>query len=145
MALIEGAEVARFVVRDAIVPAAPEDAQPFEGEAAEDGLVTFAGLLLLAVIRFSPRTFGHGLPGPLDEGLAKELGGVPPPVRPDLPAALDAHRGDAAVFLDACGRGILAAIGAEGCDQTRSQRGARTGQVGKQLRLRVRGVAGGRP
>jgi hypothetical protein len=47
------------------------------GEAAENGLVALAGLLLLAVVRFCPGAHGDRLPGPLHEGLAEELGRVP--------------------------------------------------------------------
>lgn len=65
--LNEGLEVAGFIVGQAVLPAAPEDAQPFEGEAAEDGLVAFAGAFLLLVVHFRPRAFGDGLTGPLDE------------------------------------------------------------------------------
>jgi hypothetical protein len=45
----------------------PEDAQPFAGEAAEDGWVAFTGAFLFLAVRFRPRAFGHGLPGPLDK------------------------------------------------------------------------------
>jgi len=54
------------------LPAAPEDAQPFEGEAAEDGLVTFAGAILLLVVRFRPRAFWGRFDSPLDERLAQK-------------------------------------------------------------------------
>jgi hypothetical protein len=39
MALLEGHDVAGFVVGLAVVPTAPKDANPFEGEGAKDGLV----------------------------------------------------------------------------------------------------------
>ena len=39
MALLQGHEVAGFVVGLAVVPAAPEDANPLESEGAQDGLV----------------------------------------------------------------------------------------------------------
>ena len=67
----EGLDVTRFVIRGAVLPAAPEDADPFEGESAQDGLVMFAGAFSLEVIRFGPRAFGDGLAGPLC-GCAKE-------------------------------------------------------------------------
>ncbi len=38
---------------DAVVPAAPEEADPFESEATEDGLVMFAGAFLLKVPQFA--------------------------------------------------------------------------------------------
>ena len=53
-ALLERAEVARFIIGDAIVPTAPEDAQPFEGEGAQDGVMRFAGTTLLVIIGVGP-------------------------------------------------------------------------------------------
>jgi hypothetical protein len=47
-------------------------------QAAEDGLVAFAGALLLAVIGLGPGAFRHGLSGAPDEGLAQKLWGVQP-------------------------------------------------------------------
>ena len=44
--------VAGFIVGAAFLRAAPEAAQPFEGEAAEDGLVAFAGAFLLEIAGF---------------------------------------------------------------------------------------------
>ena len=95
--MVEGGSVAGLVIGDAVLPAAPQDADPFEGEAAEDGLVAFAGAFLPEVIGLGPGTLGDGLAGPLDEGLAEELGRVPAPVDPELPAAAFGHRGGGGV------------------------------------------------
>ena len=118
MALREGVQEAGFVIGNAVVPTAPEDAKPFEGQAAQDRLMFFPSLFLLSVIGFRPCAFGHGLAGPFHEGLTQELGRVPSPVGPDLATAFDLHRSDTGIFLKARGVGIAAAVGAEGGEQS---------------------------
>ena len=71
--LLEREEVTLFIVGGAIEPAPPEDSDPLEGEASKDGLVAFARLLLLSVIRLCPGTLWDGLAGPFDKGLTEEL------------------------------------------------------------------------
>jgi hypothetical protein len=83
----EGLDVTGFVIRSAVLPAAPEDAHPFKGETALDGRVVFTGALLLEVMGFGPSAFRDGLSGPSDKGLAEELGRVSSPMDPNLPAA----------------------------------------------------------
>jgi len=70
----EGLEVAGFIVGHAVVPAAPEDAQPFEGEAAEDGLVAFAGAFLLLVVRFAHADWGMVCPAHSTNDWRKNVG-----------------------------------------------------------------------
>jgi len=72
MALLEGYEVAGFVVRLPVMPAAPEDANPLEGEGAQDGLVSNALGATALVEGLGPEGMGDSLAGPLDEGLAEE-------------------------------------------------------------------------
>ena len=54
IALLELRQVAGFVVGRAVLPAAPEDAQPFEGEAAQDGGMAFARLFCWCVVGLGP-------------------------------------------------------------------------------------------
>jgi len=70
LALLEGHEVAGLVVGLAVVPAAPEDANPFEGQGAQDGLVGDAFGPAALVESLGPEAMGDGLAGPLDEGLS---------------------------------------------------------------------------
>ena len=95
----KGGKVALLVVRSLVVPAAPEDADPFEGEGAQDGVVGFAGAALLVVVGVGPVAVHDGLSGPFDEALAQERGCGPPPVRPAFLSALFTHGSHARVFL----------------------------------------------
>ena len=56
-ALFEGFKVAFLVVAFVVLPAAIEDALPFEGEAAQDGLVAVSFVFLLLVVGFGPEGF----------------------------------------------------------------------------------------
>ena len=143
MAMLEGGEVAGFVVGHAVVPAAPEDADPLEGERPQDRLVVLARPLLLAVVGLGPRTFGHGLAGPFHEGLAQEDRGVPAPVDPELMTTLHFDRGDAGILLQAGRIGIAGPIRPEGDEQPRRQRRAGPRQAAEEPRLRMRGEASG--
>ena len=82
MALLESEEVARFVVGGAVDPAAKEDADPLEGQGADGGVVGGALGAVAVVEGACPEGAPDGLSGPLDEGLAKELGTGPAPVDP---------------------------------------------------------------
>ena len=68
---VEGGEVVLFVVRFLIVPAPPENADPFEGEGAQDGVVRFAGLFLLMIVGLSPSAARDRLAGPAPGSVAK--------------------------------------------------------------------------
>jgi len=118
----ERLDVTRFVIRHAVLPAPPEDADPFKRECAQDRLVVLAGTFLLEVIRSGPGGFGDGLTGPLHPGLAEELWSVPSPVDPDLPTTALGDRCDSGVFLQAGGVGMSGAHGAERHEQSRRQR-----------------------
>src|SRR5688572_19260100 len=70
LVFFETLEVTLVVVGLAIVPAAPEDAQPFESEAADDGMVRFLALFLMEVVGAGPVAITHADGSPLDQGLA---------------------------------------------------------------------------
>lgn len=126
-------EIAGFVIRDIIHPAFPEDADPFEGQSADDGLVPFAAFLLLSVISGSPGGIVDGLVGPFDEGLAEEGGSVPTPVDPFAGAAFLGDRGDAAEHLEVVWQRETIAVGAEGNEQAGGQSGAGAWKIAKQV------------
>src|SRR5688572_15001074 len=72
LALLKSQQIARLVVRNAVDPAAVEDADPFEGEGSESGLVLHAASLAAGVEGVRPKGARDGLAHPLDEGLAEE-------------------------------------------------------------------------
>jgi hypothetical protein len=88
MALLEGEEVAGLVVRRTGNPAAEEDADPFECQGTDGGVVGGAFGAVAVVASPGPEGAGNGFGGPLDEGL-EEFGADPAPMDPMLvPAAL---------------------------------------------------------
>ena len=128
-------EVTGFVIGDVIPPAFPEDADPFEGQSADDGLVTFAAFLLLGVVSGGPRGVADGLVGPLDKTLAQEAGRAPTPVNPLAVAAFLGNRGNAAEPLKVGGQRETIALGAKGDQEPWCQNGAGTGEMTEQVSL----------
>src|SRR5262245_5430998 len=94
-------EIARVVVGSVVLPAFPQNADPFESQGAENGGVVFALLEHARVINSGPRAIADGLAGPFHKGLSEKSGSLPAPMRPDLAAALFAHGRHANVFLQA--------------------------------------------
>src|SRR4051812_13360691 len=101
------------MIRSAVVPAAPEDADPFKSEGAEDGLAVFAGGLLFFIIGFGPGTVQDGFASPFNEGLAKKGRGIPAPMDPDLLTTFFFDGSEASVLLEACSVRKATAIGAK--------------------------------
>lgn len=128
-------EIAGFVIGDIIHPAFPEDADPFEGQSADDGLVTFAAFLLLSVVSGGPGGIVDGLVGPLDESLAQEARGVPTPVDPFAVAAFLGDRSDAAEHLEVCRQRETVVLGTEGHEQARGQSGSGAWKVAEQMSM----------
>ena len=128
-------EVTGFVVRDVVPPTFPEDADPFEGQSADDGLVAFAAFLLLSVVGGGPGGIVDGLVGPLDEGLAEETWSVPTPVDPFATAAFLGDRGDAAEHLEVVWQRETVALVAEGNEQTRGHDGTGAWKVAEQMSI----------
>src|SRR3954451_8362665 len=91
-------EIGLVVVRDAVVPAAPEYAQPLKSETAEDRLAALLPFALVGVVRLGPVAIAHGQAGPLDQCLAGELGRIPAPVDPPLPPAFFNDWSDAIIL-----------------------------------------------
>src|SRR5258707_14215665 len=74
---LEGLQVFVVVVRSSILPAPEEDADPFEGQGANDGVKFFAfGLVVIDVV-LSPLASGQGEAGGFLEGLSGKIGGGP--------------------------------------------------------------------
>src|SRR5580658_5906809 len=57
-------EISRLVVGFAVLPTFPQDADPLEGQGAEDGRVLFALVLHVLVVVGGPRTVHDCLPCP---------------------------------------------------------------------------------
>lgn len=98
-AAFEGVEIVLFAVGDAVVPATPQDAYPFECESSHDGMTAFASAFLLPIVCFGPFAKDDGLSGPFHQALAEELGRIPSLMSPDLASAFFTYRSDSSVFL----------------------------------------------
>ena len=99
-AFSEGREVTGFVVRDAVNPAAPEDADPLEGKSADGGIVGSTFFAVALVESIGPEGSRDGLFRPLDERLADERRAREAPVDPGVVAASLGDGGDADVLLE---------------------------------------------
>src|SRR5258707_15448114 len=74
---LEGLQVFVVVVRSSILPAPEEDADPFEGQGANDGVKFFAfGLVVIDVV-LSPLASGQGEAGRVNEDVPGKNGGGP--------------------------------------------------------------------
>ena len=145
MAESKRAFIARAVIRRAIVPTAPKDADPLKGEGADGDVMRFPMLPLLAIERPRPRAVKDGMMSKLVKGLPEKGRRGPPPMDLALSATTDRDRGNAGVRLHGRGRGKASAIGAE-CDEETWSEGVpgpreareegRVGMAGKGLRDR---------
>jgi hypothetical protein len=124
LALAKGHQIARLIVRDAVDPAAEEDANPLEGEGAEGGLVLHAASLAACVEGVGPEGARDGLPNPLDEGLSEEGGALIAPVDGGLVAAAFGDGGDAGVLLERGGIWEALTALAEGDEEAWGKGGA---------------------
>jgi hypothetical protein len=86
-ALLEGHEVAGFLVGHAVGPAAVQDADPLEGQGTQGGLVSCTASPVGIIEDFGPKGARDGLGGPLDEGLEDEFAAKVASVHPGLVAA----------------------------------------------------------
>jgi len=69
MALLQAADIAGFVVRRAILPAAEQNADPLEGECPDCGMVALAFVSLELVEGARPSGFASRAGGELLKGL----------------------------------------------------------------------------
>ena len=134
-AFVERDEVAAFVIGRVVLPAFPEDADPFESEYTQDCLVAFACALLLSVEGLGPDRTRDGLTDPFNKTLSQELRAVPTPMHPHESTAFFADGRDAGVFLERSGIRVTRAIRAERGQKPRSQDRPRSRQLSKQSRI----------
>ena len=126
-----------FAVGGVRFPEAKDDADPFEGQGADGGLVLAAGGPFLLVEGGGPAAPPAGLVGELVEGLSEEFWtGITATDVAGL-AALPRDRGDAAVALNFLGGREAIAVGSEGGDQPRDERVARSGERAKDFLVGV--------
>src|SRR4029453_3214886 len=83
----EGFEITLLGIRNLRLPATEQDANPFEGQSAERGVVTFAGGTLLEIEGFGPGGAFTRAVGELVERLQQELRAGPAAVNVTLFAA----------------------------------------------------------
>src|SRR5690242_11567247 len=93
-ALLERGHVFCLVIGGFVLPAPEQDAEPLEGQRADDGVVFFAlGRVVLDIVA-RPLAAGHREPGKLVKGLADKLRASPPAVNGLAAAAALGYRGD---------------------------------------------------
>src|SRR5215831_14224851 len=93
-------EIDGLIVRCALLPAPIEDADPFERQCPDGGLMGFALIPLLLVIHLRPERMPDRLRSPFHERLPEELWTLETPVHPGLLAAAFGHRRNAGIFLE---------------------------------------------
>ena len=97
---LQGQDVACLSVRNAVLPAAKEDAEPFEGKGSNGAMVRLVSSALLVIKRPRPVRFSRRQPGPFMKRLAQELWTGPAPVPPFLLAATLGDRRNAGIALE---------------------------------------------
>ena len=119
--MFELLDVLRFVVEGLGFPESEDDADPFEGQGSDGGIVFASRLSFLAIVGGRPGTPLACVIGEFMERLSQEFGaGVAARDMQGLSAATR-DRCDAGLALDFLGRVITVAIGTEGGDQPRDQ------------------------
>src|SRR5215831_18164968 len=137
---MKGLEIDGFIVRRALLPAPIEDADPFERQCPDGGLMGLALVALLLGVHLRPEGMPDRLRRPFDECLPEELGTLEAPAHPGFLAAPFGHWRDPGIFLEFGGGGIAFALVAKGDQETRSEDGARSwegleqGEIGMALR-----------
>ena len=139
---MDSVKIALLGIGDASLPAFPEDADPLEGQGAQDFVVVFAFGPHALIVVLGPGGIHDGLAGPLDKGLALKLGGQPAPMSPEGMAALFTHRSDARQFLQAGRFGIEVALGAKSHAEPWGQVLTGPGEVAEQPGFGMGGEAG---
>ena len=97
---MEALEIAGFAIRCAILPAAVDDPDPFEGEGAQGLMVAIAFVQLLLVVGSCPRAKADRLACKFVKALAKELWASPPPMHRLAPATAPGHRRNTHILLE---------------------------------------------
>ena len=110
------------------MPTAPEDANPFEGQGANDDLVGHVLRAAAVIEGLGPEGMGNALSDPFDEGLAEEGRANETPVGPRLVAAALDDGSDTRALLHGGGIGEAVSVLAEGREESGRERGASAGQ-----------------
>src|SRR5919204_5214334 len=109
-------EIDGLIVRGALLPASIEDADPFERQCPDGGLMGLALGALLLIVHLCPEGMPDRLRCPFDERLPEELGTLEAPVHPGRLAAPFGYWRDPGIFLEFGGGGIAFALFAEGAE-----------------------------
>src|SRR5262249_40123814 len=133
------------IVREALLPTAIEDTDPWEGQGAHSRLMRFALVAWLLVIDLGPEGMPDRFRGPCHERLAPERRTLQAPVPPGLLATAFRARGDAGIFLECLGGGEACSLCTEGHEETRGKngpgpwQGVKQGKVGMGVGTRRKG------
>ena len=136
---MERLEIGRLIVREALLPTAIEDTDPFEGQGSHSNLVRFALVALLLVIDLCPEGMPDRFRCPFHERLSEERRTLPTPVHPGFLATAFRDRCDACVWLEFLGGGEAFPVFAEGHkkaggkDRPGPWQGVKQGEVGMGL------------
>jgi hypothetical protein len=136
---MECLEIGRLIVREALLPTAIEDTDPFEGQGADSRLVRFALVALLLVIDVCPERMPDRFCGPFHERLSEERRTLYTPVPPGFLATAFRDGCEARIFLEFLGRGDAFPLFAEGHEEARGKdgsgpwQGVKQGEVGMSL------------
>ena len=119
--------ISGFIIHLVILPTPINDALPFVGETAKNGLMTMAFVFLLLIVSFGPEGFDGGLPRPFNEGLSPEfVAGIAPVDKMHFTTLLG-ERCDAAVFLEGRGAVVFFPVTAEKSEQAGGKCGSGPG------------------
>ena len=129
---MERLERGRLIVREALLPTAREDTDPFEGQGSHSRLVRFALVALLLVIDLCPEGMPDRVRGPFHERLAAERRTPQTPVHPGLLATAFRDWCDARIFLEFLSGGEAFPLFAAGHEEAGGKDGPGPGQGVKQ-------------
>ena len=129
---MERLEIGRLIVREALLPTAIEDTDPFESQGAYSRLVRFALVALLLVRDLGPEGMPDRFRGPFHEHLSEECRTLQAPVDPGFLATAFRDRRNARVFLAFIGGGEAFSLFAEGDEEAGSKNGSGPWQGVKQ-------------
>ena len=107
-------EIDGLIVRRVLLPAPIQDADPFERQCPDGGLMGLALVALLLVVHLRPEGMPDRLRRPCDERLPEALWTLEAPMDPGLLAAAFCDRRNARIFLEFVGGGKAFPLFAEG-------------------------------
>jgi len=113
----ERVEIGRLIIQGAVLPAAIEDANPFERQGSYGRLMGFTLVTLLLVIELSPEGMPDRFRRPFHECLAEELRTLQAPVHPRLLPAAFGDWGNTCIFLQFSRGGLAFALFAKGDEE----------------------------